>query len=383
MNVLSTRKTRLPITVIAVPNGGPRTKPKALNVALPFARGAFTVVYDAEDRPEPRQLRDALQAFRTGGRNLACVQARLCIDNTADSWLARYYTAEYAGQFDVFLLGLTALHLPLPLGGSSNHFYTATLREVGAWDPYNVTEDADLGMRLARFGYRADMISSTTYEEAPAQTGAWLRQRTRWFKGWMQTWLVHMRRPLRLWRDLKPAGFMAFQLMVGGSVLAALVHPLFMGALIYSIARGGEMWHGDSAAVAVPVMLYGTTAIIGYLSAAFLGWLGLMRRGLLPTAWVLLLTPLHWLLLSLAAWRAAYQLIFAPYVWEKTEHGLAKSSQRAVRMTRALVELERQLSELRENGEPPALPQTIPNRFTIRRRTAAGAKFSPPRRRLS
>jgi cellulose synthase/poly-beta-1,6-N-acetylglucosamine synthase-like glycosyltransferase len=158
------RNSRMPVVVIPVPTQGPRTKPKALNVALPFARGTFTVIYDAEDRPEPNQLRYALQAFRAGGDDLACVQARLCIDNSADSWLARLFTAEYAGQFDVFLPGLAALHLPLPLGGSSNHFYTAILREVGGWDPYNVTEDADLGMRLARFGYRSDVIDSTTYE---------------------------------------------------------------------------------------------------------------------------------------------------------------------------------------------------------------------------
>jgi cellulose synthase/poly-beta-1,6-N-acetylglucosamine synthase-like glycosyltransferase len=371
---IAAHKTRLQITVIKVPNAGPRTKPKALNVALPFARGTFTVVYDAEDRPEPQQLRDALAAFRNGGKDLACVQARLCIDNTADSWLARYYTAEYAGQFDVFLPGLPALHLPLPLGGSSNHFYTAVLRKVGAWDPYNVTEDADLGMRLARFGYRADMIASTTYEEAPAQTGAWLRQRTRWFKGWMQTWLVHMREPRRLLRELKLPGFIAFQLMVGGTVFAALVHPLFMGGLIYATASGDNMWHGDNVAIALLGTLYGTTAIIGYFSSAFLGLLGLMRRGLTSTAWVLALTPLHWLLLSLAAWRAVYQLAVAPYAWEKTEHGLAKTSQRAARLTGTLVELERQLSALQESGELPLLADAVPRRFGTRARSHAPAK---------
>ena len=183
---IAARNNRMPVVVIPVPTQGPRTKPKALNFALPFARGTFTVIYDAEDRPEPNQLRYALQAFRAGGDDLACVQARLCIDNSADSWLARLITAEYAGQFDVFLPGLAVLRLPLPLGGSSNHFYTAILREVGGWDSYNVTEDADLSMRLARFGYRSDVIDSTTYEEAPAHFGPWLRQRTRWFKGWIR-----------------------------------------------------------------------------------------------------------------------------------------------------------------------------------------------------
>ncbi len=190
------------------------------------------------------------------------------------------------------------------------------------------------------------MIASTTYEEAPAKLGPWLRQRTRWFKGWMQTWLVHMRQPRRLAADLGLLGFVSFQLIVGGNALAALVHPLFLGSFIYSVASGAPMWRDDSLAVVVLATLYGTSVVIGYLTSAFLGWLGLMRRGLLSTAWVLLLTPLHWLLLSLAAWRALYQLIVAPYAWEKTEHGLAKNSRLNAAMTRSLLELERHLTDL-------------------------------------
>jgi len=366
-NAFAARNNRIPITVIPVPTEGPRTKPKALNVALPFARGTFTVIYAPEDRPEGNQLRRALRAFRAGGGDLACVQARLCIDNSADSWLARLFTAEYAGQFDVFLPGLAALRLPLPLGGSSNHFYTATLREVGGWDPYNVTEDADLGMRLARFGYRSSLIGSTTYEEAPAQFGPWLRQRTRWFKGWMQTWLVHMRRPGRLLRDLGLPGFLTFQLIVGGNALAALVHPLFLGALIYSVASGAPLWRGGSTTAVILAAIYGASVVIGYLTSAFLGWLGLLRRGLLSSAWILLLTPVHWLLLSLAAWRALYQLVVAPYIWEKTEHALAKSSRRAANITRSLLELERYLSALKDSGNLPTLVPAVAISATTRR----------------
>lgn len=365
-------RSRLAITVVAVPALGPRTKPKALNVALPFARGAFTVIYDAEDRPEPDQLRCALRAFRVGGARLACVQARLCIDNTADSWLSRYFTAEYASQFDIFLPGLTRLGLPLPLGGSSNHFRTATLRQADAWDAYNVTEDADLGMRLARLGYRADIIDSTTYEEAPARANAWIRQRTRWFKGWMQTWTVHMRQPRRLLRDLGPGGFLAFQLMVGGNVLSALVHPLFLAGLVYSmLSGGGRIIHGESLPVAMLAALYGATALIGYAGSAFLGWLGLIRRGLPGAVWVLLLTPLHWLLLSLAAWRAVYQFIAAPYAWEKTEHGLARTSHSAERLTHAMLTLERDLRDLSDKGALPVIEE--PSSLSRRRgsRTAA------------
>jgi cellulose synthase/poly-beta-1,6-N-acetylglucosamine synthase-like glycosyltransferase len=309
--------------VIVAPAGGPRTKPKALNVALPFVRGAYVAVYDAEDRPEPDQLRRALDAFLSDEQgNLACVQARLSIDNTADNWLTALFTAEYAGQFDVFLPALAALQMPLPLGGSSNHFRTSTLRRIGAWDPYNVTEDADLGMRIARFGLRADVIESTTYEEAPARLGSWLRQRTRWFKGWMQTWLVHMREPRRLLREMGLPGFVVFQLMVGGNVLAALVHPLFIGWVAIVVARGEPIWHSRGVAA-----LFAVSVASGYLTSALLGGVGLFRRRLLLEAgWALLLTPVHWLLLSLAAWRALYHLIASPHRWEKTEHGCARTS---------------------------------------------------------
>jgi cellulose synthase/poly-beta-1,6-N-acetylglucosamine synthase-like glycosyltransferase len=308
-----------PYEVIVAPDRPPRTKPKALNAALPFARGRFIAVYDAEDEPEPDQLRAAVACFRDHGPELVCVQARLTIANADDTWLTRLFAAEYAGLFDVFLPGLARHRLPLPLGGSSNHFVTAALRQVGAWDPHNVTEDADLGMRLARFGFEAAVMASSTFEEAPGRLGPWLRQRTRWFKGWTQTWLVHMRRPWRLWRDLGPAGFLVFQLAVGGSVLAALVHPLFLAVFAAALASEG------SPPAALLFGLYGVACVAGYASSIVLGTVGLARRGLLSRAWVLLTIPVYWLLLSAAAWRALFKLVARPFEWEKTPHGLART----------------------------------------------------------
>jgi cellulose synthase/poly-beta-1,6-N-acetylglucosamine synthase-like glycosyltransferase len=320
-----------PFEILIAPDTGPRTKPKALNAALALARGTFTAVFDAEDRPAPDQLHRALDAFLGNGPDIACVQARLTIDNTRDSWLAGLFTAEYAGLFDVLLPGLAQRRLPLPLGGSSNHFRTEALRDAGGWDPYNVTEDADLGMRLARLGYRAAIISSTTYEEAPARIRPWIRQRTRWFKGWMQTWLVHMRHPLRVMRELGFSGFLAFQLVVGGTVLSALVHPIFISLFSYAFATNRLLPANGSLLEVVLVALYGGALVSGYLTSAALGLIGLKRRGLSRQGWVLLLMPLHWLLLSVAAWRALYQLLRDPYRWEKTAHGLARTSRLAAR----------------------------------------------------
>ncbi len=313
-----------PFEIITAPPIGPRTKPKALNVALPFARGAYTVVYDAEDTPEPDQLRRVLDAFRGAGSRLACVQASLTVDNTADNWLAGMFTANYAGQFDVFLPGLAALRLPFPLGGSSNHFRTAVLRKVGGWDPYNVTEDADLGIRLYRLGYRSAVVSSATYEEAPTRYRAWLAQRSRWYKGWMQTWRVHMRHPNRLMRELGPAGAAAFQIFFAANVLSALIHPFFMAGLGYALFAMRAPWAQAIMDNAMPIFVTSLTS--GYASTIVLDFLGLQRRGLLAHSWVLLLTPLHWFLLSFAAWRALFQLLYDPQRWEKTEHGLAVTS---------------------------------------------------------
>jgi cellulose synthase/poly-beta-1,6-N-acetylglucosamine synthase-like glycosyltransferase len=337
---------RLPITVLTVPAGEPRTKPRALNAALAFARGRFTVVYDAEDRPDRDQLRRALHAFAQGDERLACVQAQLCIHNTDDGWLTRLFTAEYASHFDIFLHGLARLALPLPLGGSSNHFRTDVLHAVGAWDAYNVTEDADLGIRLARFGYASRMIVSTTFEEAPARPRAWIHQRTRWFKGWMQTWCVHMRQPLQLWRDMGPAGFVAFQLVVGGNVLSALVHPWFIVG--FGLALAGYV------SPAWPMFDF-ACLIAGYCISAWLCLRGLAARGLVSTVPWLCLIPLHWMLLSLAAWRAFWQFVRAPYVWEKTEHGLARSSRLHQDSTRALIALEWELRSMQVERRVPAV----------------------------
>jgi cellulose synthase/poly-beta-1,6-N-acetylglucosamine synthase-like glycosyltransferase len=317
-----------PFEIVIAPAAGPRTKPKALNAALPFVRGRYVAVFDAEDRPEPQQLRIALTAFEQSDDRLACVQARLTIDNTRDNWITRLFTAEYAALFDVFLPGLATWRMPLPLGGTSNHFRTATLRALGGWDPYNVTEDADLGIRLARAGYHTTLVQSSTWEEAPARLAPWIRQRTRWFKGYLQTWAVHMRNPVRLWHELRPGGFLVFQLVIGGAVLAALVHGIFAGVLAFQIATG-LLWSGKTGLFEHAFAgLYVATLVTGYLFSALIAFVGLSRRRLAASAPWLLLLPFYWVLLSIAAWRAVFQLIWSPYRWEKTTHGLARTSRR-------------------------------------------------------
>lgn len=316
------RALRLPANFhhVVVPPGKPRTKPKALNFALQLARGSLVAVYDAEDRPEPNQLRRAVAAFAAGPPGLACVQAPLGFYNTGCNWLTRQFGIEYAALFDAQLPALEALSLPIPLGGTSNHFRRDRLEEVGAWDPHNVTEDADLGIRLARAGYRCAMLNSRTYEEACGRLPGWLGQRTRWIKGWLQTYFVHMRRPLHLWRELGPKGFIAFNVLIAGTVVSALAHPVFSGAIVYALMTGFVFADPPSASRLSLAAVNTFNLTVGYTAAILLGWLGVNRRGLDGLASALKWMPVYWLLISLAAYRALWDLAWRPFHWDKTEH---------------------------------------------------------------
>jgi cellulose synthase/poly-beta-1,6-N-acetylglucosamine synthase-like glycosyltransferase len=308
------------IRVVIVPESLPRTKPKALNYALPLARGDYVVVYDAEDVPEPDQLRGALALFRRGGERLVCVQAQLNIYNPRACWLARQFALEYSALFDVTLPALVKMGIPVPLGGTSNHFPRHVLEQCGGWDPYNVTEDADLGVRLARWGGRTAVLRATTWEEAPVRFAVWLPQRTRWLKGWMQTYLVHTRQPLRLLRELGPFGFLGFHAYSGGLILSALVYPVFCVMVAYELWRGALLAIPATTAGQALWLVAGFNLIASYACAVVSAAVAVRRR---RRAWLMIDTlhmPFYWLLTSLAAYRALFHFAVAPYLWEKTDH---------------------------------------------------------------
>lgn len=311
--------------IVVVPNGVPRTKPRALNFALSSAVGDYVVVYDAEDLPEPDQLRRALQKFGEDGGRTGCVQARLGIYNSDASFYTRQFTIEYSALFKAILPALERYGLPVPLGGTSNHFPTRVLKEAGGWDAFNVTEDADLGIRLARLGYNVRVISSTTWEEAPPTFAIWLRQRTRWLKGWMQTYLVHMRRPLSLWRGLGAFRFAGFQILMGGMILSALIHPWFYAGLAYTVAaRGGQAFTARTSTETWLLGLAVFNLLVGYLSAVVLGALAAggrhARSEKSSLARQAIFMPIYWLMISFAGYRALWQLATSPFIWEKTPH---------------------------------------------------------------
>jgi len=310
------------VELVRVPPGHPRTKPKALNYALSFARGEFVTIYDAEDVPEPSQLRRAVEAFRRMPTEVACLQARLNYFNWDENWLTRLFTLEYSLWFDWYLPGLESLDIPIPLGGTSNHFRTEVLRSLGGWDPFNVTEDADLGLRFTQQGWRVATLDSTTYEEANSRVGNWIRQRSRWIKGYIQTYLVHMRHPVRLARRLGAKGFLGFQFFIGG----AFVAPLSFLPLATLFA----LWQLSPAPwieALFPPWLWWFAAgnlILASIALCLFHMMAAWNRGRRALAWWALLLPLYYLLMSLAAYKALWQLVRRPHYWEKTEHGLTR-----------------------------------------------------------
>jgi len=308
--------------IIVVPPSKPQTKPKACNFALRFARGEYLVIYDAEDRPEPDQLRKVVATFRRSPPNTACLQCRLNYYNVNENWLTRMFTLDYALWFDQVLPGLERLRIPIPLGGTSNHFKIAVLRELHGWDPFNVTEDADLGMRLGQKGYRVGVVDSTTFEEASCRTGQWIRQRSRWMKGYMQTLLVHMRHPLRLMRVAGPLGFLGFVVFIGGTVLAGLVNPIFWALyfvwLIAAATGFDPIFPQTLLFISLFNLLAGNGAFtyLSMLAPIQRGWLGLIPYSLTVFG--------YWVLISIAAYKGLWQLLRDPFFWEKTTHGISR-----------------------------------------------------------
>jgi len=308
--------------IVIVPTSYPRTKPKACNVGLAHVRGSFCVIYDAEDRPDPDQLKKAVLAFRKATGTVICLQAKLQYWNPQTNVLTRFFAAEYATYFNLVLPGLARWGLPVPLGGTSNHFRTIALQEMGGWDPFNVTEDIDLGMRLVRVGGAVQVLDSTTWEEANSHLGNWLRQRSRWVKGHIQTYFVHMRSPRRLFVELGPLGFLSFQVTIGGTALTLLLNPIFWTLTIIYVATGSVL----ITSLYPPVVFYvGVTCmVLGNFAFLFYTMTGAMVRGLYGNVKWMFLAPLYWMLMSIAAWKAAVQLFYKPHYWEKTNHGLVE-----------------------------------------------------------
>jgi cellulose synthase/poly-beta-1,6-N-acetylglucosamine synthase-like glycosyltransferase len=304
---VDTRATvdRLPLPdwfdVVLIPNAEPHTKGKACNYALYFARGERLTIYDAEDHPDPLQLKKAVVAFNRSGPDVVCAQSHLNFYNIRENWLTRLFTLDYTVWYDFMLPGLERLGVPICLGGTSNHFITSVVRELDGWDAYNVTEDADLGLRFARKGLRTIMLDSVTKEEANTRIGNWIRQRSRWMKGYMLTYLVHMRRPLALLRVLGPWRFAGVQLFVGGNFLGNLINVPLWGVTLLWASR--EIWGWTDQTLFPASFLYPALfcLVIGNAAALAFTALAAWRRGLYD------LLP---------------YVLTAPFYWEKTEHGL-------------------------------------------------------------
>jgi cellulose synthase/poly-beta-1,6-N-acetylglucosamine synthase-like glycosyltransferase len=313
--------------VIRVPPSHPQTKPKACNFALRFARGEFVVIYDAEDRPEPDQLRKVVATFRQSSPSTACLQCRLNYFNAAENWLTRMFTLDYALWFDQMLPGLERLNVPIPLGGTSNHFKIEVLRELHAWDPFNVTEDADLGLRLSQNGYRVGIVDSTTFEEATCDVRNWVRQRSRWMKGYMQTFLVHTRQPLRLLRSTGPLGFLGFIFFIGGTVVSGLFNPVFW--VLYLVWLVAATSGFDLVFPQLLLFLSLFNLLAGNGAFVFLMMLAPIRRGWLSLIPYSLTVLGYWVLISVAAYKGLWQLLRNPFYWEKTQHGVSKHASSA------------------------------------------------------
>jgi len=308
------------IRPVIVPDGQPRTKPRAMNYALDFCQGEIVGVFDAEDAPEPDQITQVARRFRSAPRDLACVQGVLDYYNPRQNWLARCFTIEYATWFRTIMPGMARLGLALPLGGTTLYMRRDVLESLGGWDAHNVTEDADLGFRLARHGWRTEMIGSVTEEEANCRPWAWIKQRSRWLKGYMTTYLVHMRAPRRLRAQLGARRFWGFQAHFVSAVSQVLLAPVLWSFWLVLLGLphplDGVLARGTMAGIGVLFLTVEAINILIHAQAVS----GPRHRHLL--AWV---PTMHFYapLAAVAAYKALYELVLKPFFWDKTAHGLS------------------------------------------------------------
>ena len=310
------------VRIVVVPESLPKTKPKACNYGLSLAKGEYVVIYDAEDIPDPLQLKKAYLGFKKVPRTVGCLQAKLNYFNPNQNLLTKLFTVEYSLWFDMILPGLQSINTSIPLGGTSNHFRTKDLLDLEGWDPFNVTEDCDLGVRIFKKGYRTTIIDSVTLEEANSDLKNWLRQRSRWIKGYIQTYLVHMRHPIDFFRE-NGIHALIFQLVVGGKTAFVFINPILWLATFSYFALHGLV--GSSIEKLYPSIIFfmaATSLVFGNFLAVYYYMIGCAKRGQWSLVKYVFLVPFYWGLMSIASLIAAYQLIVKPHFWEKTNHGL-------------------------------------------------------------
>lgn len=315
------------IRVVTVPPGPVQTKPRALNYALNFCRGGIVGVWDAEDRPDPDQLHKVARGFAQAQKDVACLQGKLDYFNSRTNWLARCFTIEYASWFRANLPGIARLGLVVPLGGTTLFFRRDILEQIGGWDAWNVTEDADLGVRLARRGWRTELIDTTTDEEANCRTLPWIKQRSRWLKGYAVTWGVHMRDPVALWRDLGPKRFLAFQVQFLGTISQYLLAPILWSFWLMAFGLQHVLSTplaaiGGGHAAAAMFTVFVASELIG-MAMNFWAVRGAKHRHL--RIWVPLM-HFYFPLGCLAGWKALYEIVAKPFYWDKTVHGVFDES---------------------------------------------------------
>jgi cellulose synthase/poly-beta-1,6-N-acetylglucosamine synthase-like glycosyltransferase len=308
---------------VVIPRADITTKPRACNYGLYRAKGEYCVIYDAEDKPDEDQLKKAAIVFSRSEEELACLQSRLNFYNAKENLLSRWFSIEYSYWYDYYLEGLDRVDAPIPLGGTSNHFRTKQLRELGSWDPYNVTEDADLGIRISRRNLRTEMIDCYTYEEAPIKLWSWIRQRSRWYKGHLQTYLVHMRHPRKLFEDLGWRKSILFQLTFGGGIFVPIMNPILWATTLATMLFP-NVFPYMSFFPLQQICLF--NLIVGNLVYILLYVMACAKKRKYSSIPLSAMMPAYWMLISIGAWRGLVQLITKPFYWEKTTHGVSHAS---------------------------------------------------------
>lgn len=295
--------------IIKIPTIGPRTKPKACNYGLKFAKGKYIVVFDAEDHPNPKQLKQVVAQYANSSPEVICIQAKLNYYNRHENQLTKLFSIEYSLLYDYILVGLEKLGMPIPLGGTSNHFITKKLKEIGGWDAFNVTEDADLGIRLYNHGYRCSLINSTTLEESPIHISSWLKQRSRWIKGHILTSMLHSK---QLYNKFNPKQILGLYFHLYLPNITYILLPIYLSIRLFTTEK--------------PIFTYllYINICLGIIIPTVCCILVIKRKQWKNMKLSILLFPFYYFLFPIASIKSCWEVLTKPFHWDKTNHRITE-----------------------------------------------------------
>ncbi len=315
--------------VMEIPTLPPFTKGRAIQRALLVAKGKYITIYDAESRPEPNQVIKAVEILEKE-KGKTCLQSIIRIENAKENEITSFFASEFWDWYDKRMVNLHKRGIPFGLGGNSFFLATETLKEVGGWDPFNVTEDAELTVRLIKNNVDIKLMNSITHEACPSTMKNWIKQRTRWSKGLLTTSIIHLISGKFGFKGFTFKQWYHFWLrMYVGNLIPFFFAFIFILFLFQSFSYENFVLVN----IVLAINLVPSLIVSMWADKKNFNTMGIKIR----IHNLFAVTLIYWGMYLWAGFRANYEFLFSPLKWHKTDHSNASPREKTIEGKRSEV----------------------------------------------